>query len=754
MNSEIILHFTTSLASGGTERNIYNLISRSKNYRHVVVSLTSGGDYIDKLKEIKVEVYTINLKKNILDIFKVFYIIKILFSVKPSIIHCWTYHANLIAGFFSKIFFFKNVIWSIRTSNFKDIDVKFTTKIIINILSKFSYFIPKLIISNSQSGVKSHIKKGFKNNFTFIPNGCDGLIFKRDQTKKHKLKNNFKIKDDEYVIGMAARWDIQKNHKCLFKSLELIKKNKKIKFKLLLIGDKISNKNAKLLNLLKENNIFDNTLILDQTTDIQDIYNIFDLSILSSNVEGFPNVLIESMFCGVPCISSDVGDARNILKNNGDIFNLNDHNVLSDLIIKNYTIWENKELHKLKQNKIIKYVSSKYEINLMIRDYHEIRENLLNKKILHIINSLNQGGAEKALTNLIHFDKKNKHIIISLLGRGFFSNQLENKKIKIHYMKMSKTNLFLNSFLFLKMLFIVLIEKPKIIQTWLYHSDFLGSLISIILFKRNIFWTVVNFNLETKYNKLFTLIIIKINSLFSYIVPKKIICCSKASIKNHIKYGFSRNKFTYIPLGFDTELFSPNKTNINNEHKEYYLQKNKNKFIIGCVARWDKQKNHNFLINSFSALLKEHKNVHLVLVGHGLIQENKDLKKIIDNHNLSNNISLLGPQNDIHNLMNIFDLHVLVSYSEAFPNVLGEAMSCGTPCISSDVGDANDILGIYGKIININDSNQLIEKIKFFINYKKNVTEWSILKSNCRKHIMENYSISKILLKYEFNWIN
>ena len=76
-----------------------------------------------------------------------------------------------------------------------------------------------------------------------------------------------------------------------------------------------------------------------------------------------------------------------------------------------------------------------------------------------------------------------------------------------------------------------------------------------------------------------------------------------------------------------------------------------------------------------------------MLVGTDVDAANEELGDLIAAAELQGRITLLGRRADIADVMNAFDVIVCTSTSEGFSNVIGEAMSCGVPCIATDVGD-------------------------------------------------------------------
>ena len=125
---------------------------------------------------------------------------------------------------------------------------------------------------------------------------------------------------------------------------------------------------------------------------------------------------------------------------------------------------------------------------------------------------------------------------------------------------------------------------------------------------------------------------------------------------------------------------------------------------------------------------------------------------MIKKFNLSKEVILLGPKRNINQIMNVIDIHILASeYGEAFPNVVAEAMACGTPCVVTDVGDSSLIVGKTGWIVRPSDSKGLANSIKKAIK-KSQSKSWQLFCYAARKRIVNKFSLSKMINNYNKIW--
>ena len=387
-------------------------------------------------------------------------------------------------------------------------------------------------------------------------------------------------------------------------------------------------------------------------------------------------------------------------------------------------------------------------------------ELFLNKfmNILHIINSLNKGGAEGNLYRLCKIHKeKYKHriniIIITLIDNGFYENDLRKMGIKVYSLGISKDNKFFN-FLTKIATFRKIIKeyKPDIIQSWMYHSNFFSIFIPKT-YRDKIFWNIRHSELNFKISKKITILLSIICGIFSRVIPRKVIYCSEKSIEFHENRHFYNNcKTTLIDNGYSDESYFPSKYLHLNFRKKNKIKKNE--IILGFAGRYAKQKNIKSLLLAFSKVIKNHNNLFLYMVGKDINYQNKELADLVLNYKIRSRVFFLNEQKNLLEFYNGIDLLVLTSHSESFPNVVAEAMLCSTPVLSSNSGCSKKIINKYGFILNKNDpksiTNGLKKILKRKINDKKN---WKLLKKNTRLQIKKNFSIKKMANSYMENWI-
>lgn len=374
----------------------------------------------------------------------------------------------------------------------------------------------------------------------------------------------------------------------------------------------------------------------------------------------------------------------------------------------------------------------------------------MKEKILHVITGLNNGGAEGVLTRLCLNSHAFEHIVISLTDEGKYGPQLKAGGIKVYSLDMAPARPSLRKLY--QLIRVIKNEKPKVVQTWMYHSDLFGGIAAKIAGVENVFWGIRHSTLDKNNSKRLTRVIAKICSVLSYVIPRKIICCAEKAREVHSKLGYQKEKLFVIPNGFDTDKFSPDVTGRETIRKALGIPLSMP--LIGMVGRFAEQKDYKSLIDALAILKKSFSNFRCILVGTNVDNANPALVEWLELAGLEDHIVLAGPRTDIAQIMNAIDIHVLSSNGgEGFPNVVAEAMACGTPCVSTDVGDAKRIIGDTGKVCCIGHPGELSNSILFLVNeFINEKSKWHARQDYCRNTIREKYTIDVFVSSFESCW--
>ena len=160
--------------------------------------------------------------------------------------------------------------------------------------------------------------------------------------------------------------------------------------------------------------------------------------------------------------------------------------------------------------------------------------------------------------------------------------------------------------------------------------------------------------------------------------PKKIVYNSKISAEQHKQLGYRIAKTVVIPNGFDTEIFAPSIESRISIRTELGLTEDT--FLIGRICRYDPMKDFPNFLHAAALLLKDYPDVHFILAGTEVDWDNQTLCQLINELGIAKSLHLFGERQDLPRITAALDIASTSSaYGEAFPNVIGEAMSCWCP---------------------------------------------------------------------------
>jgi len=245
-------------------------------------------------------------------------------------------------------------------------------------LSKFLVWfskIPDLIIVNSYAGKKYFIKSGyFPKNIVVINNGFDTRKFHPDRKAGERLRILWGIKNEQILIGLVGRIDPMKDHPTFIKATAIVaKQNPLARFACIGNGDETYK--GELLKQVKSCGLSEKFIWTGYIDDMAAAYNSLDVLCLSSCGEGFPNAVGEAMACGIPVVTTNAGDAAEIVGDIGKVVAVGDYKQLAKELI-HFAATPKADLKNL-GIKSRKRIKQKYSLEFMVANTEKILTALL-----------------------------------------------------------------------------------------------------------------------------------------------------------------------------------------------------------------------------------------------------------------------------------------------------------------------------------------------------------------------------------------
>ncbi len=311
-------------------------------------------------------------------------------------------------------------------------------------------------------------------------------------------------------------------------------------------------------------------------------------------------------------------------------------------------------------------------------------------KNIHIITSLESGGAQKVLYDFLSHSHNNENsVVYCLRGKSFYDEKLATIGIDVkHLNKISNIFSFFRDLYFFK----------GYVKSWMYHSCIL-SLFSKLNFKRNIFWSIHHGCIDKKTDSSSTVLAAKLSSFLSHLIPKKVIFVSQCCMNTHINYGFNSKNATFIYNHIELPELNVEQSNRN---------------LVTFVGRDHPNKNLDLFLEMSKKIDLSIYNMKYCIIGKNTEKRNIDF---------NNQNYLFYGEVDKATLDSIYQktkVYISTSHVESFGLTLIEALSHGCEIICPEQPVFKEVAENWAYYYVANDINTLTDSLNKLLLSRKN----------------------------------
>lgn len=357
-------------------------------------------------------------------------------------------------------------------------------------------------------------------------------------------------------------------------------------------------------------------------------------------------------------------------------------------------------------------------------------------RILFIIRSLEPGGAERQMIELIKgIDKTRFSITVATFYDVGRLRQEINGLIGVQMLPLHKKSRWDILPFFWSLWQVVLKSDPQIIHGYMGMANVLSLLVGRFSGAK-VVWGVRASNMDLSYYDWLSRVIFHLECIFSRFADM-IVVNSRAGRDYHRAHGFPTERLVVIPNGIDAERFHPDIELRKRVRAEWCITEDEK--LIGLVGRLDPMKDHQAFLKAAVLLVQEKKDIRFVCVGDGRDDYRRELQAFGKELGLDERLIWTGERQDMPAVYNALDIATSSSaYGEGFPNVIGEAMACGVPCVVTDVGDSALIVGDTGVVVPPKSPEKLVNGWKIMLERLYDNT--STIKTKTRNRIVSEFN--------------
>lgn len=359
-------------------------------------------------------------------------------------------------------------------------------------------------------------------------------------------------------------------------------------------------------------------------------------------------------------------------------------------------------------------------------------------RILHVITDTDSGGAEVMLRNVTtrmdpaRFENR----VVSLLRPGSLVPSFVAGGIAVESLDM-RAGIPDPRALF-RLVRSIRKFRPDVVQTWLYHADLLGSAAAWVTRAPVVTWNLRTSGIDSRFG-LSTRISLWLLARLSRF-PAAVVTNSRVAQRIHEELGYRPRAWQFLPNGFDIARFRPDAEARARVRASLGIAEEA--IVVGLLARFHPSKDHRTFLEAVRLL--DRPGVHYLFAGRGTEALSEMAREVAPGAR----VHVLGERHDTPELTAALDVACSTSaFGEGFANAIGEAMACGVPCVVTDSGDAQWLVGDAGSVVPPRDAARFAAALQPMVD--ATAEERHAIGARGRERIVRDFSIESVVRQYE-----
>ncbi|NOZ25650.1 MAG: glycosyltransferase [Nitrospirae bacterium] len=306
-----ICYVIGQLNRGGAERQLYELVRGidGNEFHPVVISLSSGGCWVEELRDLGIEVVELRRRRN-REVSRLYSLVRLFRTIRPDIVHTYLYSANSYGRIAAVITGVPVIIASERSLPEAGKDKDRGRILLDRILARFSHG----IICNSRRAAETLVEKyAFDAGKVFtVHNGINPDDFFREAGRHGRPETARKSVSTAFrTVGTVGRLHPSKNYRLFLDAARIVLERAGSRVNFIVIGDGESR--AELQRYAQRSGIADRVVFTGERSDVPAMLEEMDVFVMTSLYEGLSNAMMEAMLAGLPVVATDVGGNRELI---------------------------------------------------------------------------------------------------------------------------------------------------------------------------------------------------------------------------------------------------------------------------------------------------------------------------------------------------------------------------------------------------------------------------------------------------------